>query len=59
MLVCSRLEFYIALGWKLVLYSVENHTVPPASRLMTTLVRSPSCVTVMPYTVRPLRSSIV
>jgi len=26
-------------------------TVPPASRVMTTLVRSPSCVTVMPYTV--------
>ena len=28
-----------------------RRTVPPASSVMTTLVRSPSCVTVMPYTV--------
>ena len=28
-----------------------ERTVPPASSVMTTFVRSPSCVTVMPYTV--------
>ena len=29
----------------------DERTVPPASSVMTTFVRSPSCVTVMPYTV--------